>query len=43
MAGAPFRLMVKSEADVDIQTKETGSQGPFNFQVLFSGLLSFIY
>lgn len=43
MAGAPFHLMVKSEADVDIHIKETGSQVPFNFRVLFSGLLSFIY
>lgn len=43
MAGAQFHLMVKSEADVDIHIKETGSQDPFNFQILFSRLLSFIY
>lgn len=43
MTGAKFHLIVKSEADVDFHTKETGSQDPFNFQVLFSGLLSFIY
>lgn len=30
MAGAQFHLMVKSEADVDIHVKETGSQDPLN-------------
>lgn len=43
MAGAQFYLMVKSEADVDIHVKETGSQDPFNLLVPFIGLLKCIY
>lgn len=43
MAGTQFYLMVKSEADVDIHVKETGSQDPFNLLVPFRGLLNCIY
>lgn len=43
MAGAQLHLMVKSEADVDIHVKETGSQDTLNLLVPFRGLLNCIY
>lgn len=36
-------VLLKSEADVGLHTEEAGFQDPFNFPVLFGGLLSFIY